>query len=384
MPTADAVVIGAGVIGASVAYHLAARGLRTVVVERAPGPGMGSTACATGGFRAQFTTEVNVRLSLLSRAKLLAFREETGVDPGYRPCGYLFIATSPDQMELLRAAVDVQRRAGLREVAEVCPEEIARIHPAVKLDRVTGGTFCPTDGFTKPTEILRGYLEAARRLGVEFVYGADARCVVTDGRIAGVRTDRTTIATACVVNAAGPWAGKVARQAGVAIPVHPVRRQVAVTHPFGGLPEHMPMTIFVEDGFHLRVRDGRVLLLWPADLPSDDPFDTTFDERWLDGVMVRARTRLLCLAEAEIDLERCWAGLYEMSPDRHVILGPAPGLAGLYLVNGSSGHGVMHAPALGQLVAEVVTDGEATSLDIRPLRATRFAEGDLNPESGVL
>jgi sarcosine oxidase subunit beta len=146
----------------------------------------------------------------------------------------------------------------------------------------------------------------------------------------------------------------------------------------------MPMTIFVEDGFHLRVRDGRVLLLWPADLSSDDPFDTTFDARWLEGVVARAHHRLPSLVEAQIDLERCWAGLYEMSPDRHAILGLAAGVDGFYLVNGSSGHGVMHAPALGQLTAEMITDGGATSVDVRALRPTRFNEGDPNPESGVL
>jgi sarcosine oxidase subunit beta len=183
MRTAEVVVIGAGVIGASVAHHLASRGVGdVVVVERAPRPGLGSTACATGGFRAQFTTEVNVRLSLLSRAKLLAFGDEIGVDPGYRPYGYLFMATSHEQLDLLQAAIRVQRRAGLREVAEV----------------------------------------SAARLGVEFVYAAgDARCIVANERVTAVQMDRITISTRCVVNAAGPWAELVARDAGVDIPVPP-------------------------------------------------------------------------------------------------------------------------------------------------------------------
>src|SRR5438093_681440 len=265
--TADVVIIGGGVIGASVAYHLAARGQkRIVVLDRTQGPGLGSTGRATGGFRGQFSTRVNVQLSLLARDKLTAFRDETGTDPGYRPCGYLFLASNADQLAAVR----------------------------------------------------------------------------------------------------------------------PVRRQVAVTYPAALLPEEMPLTIFVDDGFHLRVRDGRVLLLWPADLPADDPFDTAFDARWLTPLLDRARAHVPVLRGLQIDRDACWAGLYEMSADRHAVLGQAPGVQGLYLANGSSGHGVMHAPALGHLTAEFVLDGTATTVDVHALRPERFAEGALNPESGVL
>src|SRR2546427_5334526 len=166
--------------------------------------------------------------------------------------------------------------------------------------------------------------------------------------------------------------------------VRPVRRQVAVTYPAALLPEEMPLTIFVDDGFHLRVRDGRVLLLWPADLPADDPFDTAFDARWLTPLLDRARAHVPVLRGLQIDRDACWAGLYEMSADRHAVLGQAPGVQGLYLANGSSGHGVMHAPALGHLTAEFVLDGTATTVDVHALRPERFAEGALNPESGVL
>jgi sarcosine oxidase subunit beta len=164
--------------------------------------------------------------------------------------------------------------------------------------------------------------------------------------------------------------------AGIEIPVTPAKRQVAITQPFAGLPETMPMTIFLEDGFHLRVRDGRVLLLRSQDFGSTDPFDTTFDASWLDGVVARAHERVPCLQQAEIDRAGCWAGLYEMSPDSHALLGPAPGLANLFLMNGSSGHGVMHSPALGHLVAEMILDGEARTVDVHALRPSRFAEGE--------
>ena len=389
--TAEVAIIGSGVMGASVAYHLALRGCRNVIVlEQQGAPGLGSTGKATGGFRCQFTTEVYVRISLLAREKLRRFPEELGVDPGYRPVGYLFMAKTPAQLSALRAAVAVQRAAGLQEVREVGPDEIRRLSPAVRADDLIGGTFCPVDGYIVPLEIMRGYIEAARRLGVRFEYDAGrVECLVGGGgkagkRIEGVRTRRGEIATRCVVNAAGPWAGVVGQSAGVRIPVEPLRRQTAVTRPFPRLPADTPMTINVDDGFHFRVRDGRACLLWPDDLPADDPFDTTFDRRWLPEVLRRAHDRVPCFRDAEIDLERCSCGLYEMSPDKHALVGPAPGVDGFYLINGSSGHGVMHSPVLGLLLAEIILDGGARTLDINALRPSRFAEGRPNPESEIL
>ncbi len=384
--TADVVIIGGGVIGASVAFHLIAAGPRRIVVlDRAQRPGLGSTGRATGGFRTQFSTRVNVQLSLLAREKLLRFPDEIGTDAGYRPYGYLFVASTRAQLTALQAAVAVQQAAGVREVREVSPEEIADLNPAVPRDAVVGGTYCSRDGVIKPLEILEGYLRAAQRRGASVEFSAGwVRCTVEQGRVTGVRTEGGLIATSCVINAAGPWAGLVAAEAGVSMPVQPVRRQVAVTYASSLFPEEMPMTVFTADGFHFRVRAGRVLLLWPVDHPADDPFDTTFDPSWLDGLLARAHAHVPRLRQVRVDRSACWAGLYELSPDRHAILGPAPGIGGLYLVNGSSGHGVMHAPALGQLATEIVLEGAARTIDVHMLSPTRFAEGALNSESGVL
>jgi len=384
--TADIVIIGAGVMGASVAYHLAQRGGGDVLVlERFGASGLGSTGKATGGFRCQFTTEVYVRLSLLARERLRHFREEFGVDAGYRPVGYLFMVKTASQLQALRAAMDVQRAAGLREVYEVSPDDIRRLSPEVRADDLIGGVFGPTDGYIVPLEIMRGFIEAARRLGVRFEYDAGwVECLAERGRIVGVRTERGTVETRRVVNAAGPWASLVARTAGVEVPVSPLRRQTAITQPFPRLPADTPMTINVDDGFHFRVRDGRAWLLWPQDTPAADPFDTTFDRRWLPGLLERAYDRVPCFREVEIDLDRCYCGLYEMSPDKHALVGPSPGVEGLYLINGSSGHGVMHSAVLGQLLTEIMLDGRAHTLDIRALRPSRFAEGEPNPESEIL
>jgi sarcosine oxidase subunit beta len=387
MSGAAVVVVGGGVIGASVAYHLALSGVREVVVlDRAAGPGEGSTGRATGGFRAQFASAVNVRLSLLAREKLLRFGEEIGADPGYLAAGYLWLAGTEAELAELRAGRVLQQAEGLHEVVEVGPAEIARLNPALQLDGVVGGTFCPTDGFIQPRRILDGYLAAARRLGVRIEWETEVTGFAWkgDGRIAAVNTSRHPIEADVVVNAAGAWAAPVARMAGMDLPVVPLRRQVAITTPCDLLPSTMPMTIFAGDGFHLRVRDGRVLLLQPTPGVPGQPFDIRVDPAWIDAVTETAHRRVPVLRRAAIDRAGCWAGLYEVSPDKHAILGPAPGCANLFLVNGSSGHGVMHAPALGHLLAEIICDGNASTLDVTALRPSRFDEGAPNPVSGLL
>jgi len=364
--TADVVVVGAGVVGASVAYHLAARGARVIVVDRGAGPGAGSTARATGGFRAQFGSAINVRLSLLARGKLERFSDEIGADPGYKRAGYLFVARSAAELEALAAARATQRSVGYDETVEVSPEEIARVQPGIRLDGVLGGSFGARDGFIKPMAILEGYLAAARRLGVSFVWDAAVTGMLRDGdRLAGVETAIAPLSSAWVVNAAGPWASEVGAMAGVAVPVEAGVRHVLPAEGMGGLDPNGPMTIFLEDGFHFRIRDGRALLLRAGSL---------------DEIETAARARVPALDGVPVDRAAAWSGLYEDSPDGHAILGA---VGNLVLANGSSGHGVMHSPALGQLVSELILDGR-TALDIHALRPSRFAEGDITPGVGLL
>ena len=199
-----------------------------------------------------------------------------------------------------------------------------------------------------------------------------------------METASGTVACGAVVNAAGPWAAAVAELAQVELPVAPLRRQVAATAPCDLLPAGMPMTIWAGDGFHLRVRDGRVLLLWPTPGVPGRPYDASVDPAWVRAVVGQGARAGAGAARDAVDPAACWAGLYEMSPDKHAILGRAPGCENFYLINGSSGHGVMHAPALGQLLAEIIIDGKASALDVRALRPERFAEGQPNPVSGVL
>jgi sarcosine oxidase subunit beta len=382
----DVVILGGGIMGASVAWHLAQRGVCDVLlVDRAESPGQGSTGRATGGYRAQYATSINVRLSLLSRAKLLAFADDTGGAAGYAPCGYLWLASTERELAALDEARQVQHASGLAEALAVTPDDIRRLNPAVAPDGVLGGAWCPSDGFIRPVDMLAGYLGAAQRLGVRVRWDEEVTGLDCNERgVAAVRTRRGRIPCGAAVNALGAWASGIMDRTGFALPVTPLRRQVAATVATAVLPATMPMTIFASDGFHLRVRNGRVLLLWPSPGVAGRPFDDSVDSAWVGMVVAKAHARVPVLRGVPVDPSACWAGLYEMSPDKHAILGAVPGVPNLYLINGSSGHGVMHAPALGQLLAEIICEGSASALDVDPLRPGRFAENDLNPVSELL
>jgi sarcosine oxidase subunit beta len=386
MKPAAVAIVGGGVMGASAAWHLAARGVRDIVVlDRGARPGEGSTGRATGGFRAQYATAINVRLSLLAREKLLRFEEEVGADPGYLRAGYLWLAATERELAVLREGLAVQHTEGLSEATEVSADDAARLNPAICLSGVVGGAFCPTDGFIRPLSILDGYVAAARRLGVRFERGVEVTGLEREGeRVAAVITSKGRLPAGAVVNAAGPWASIVARMSEVDLPVTPLRRQVAATVPCDLLPADMPMTIWAGDGYHLRVRNGRVLLLWPTPGVPGRPYDASVDPEWVAAVVAKTEARVPVLRATPVDPAACWAGLYEMSPDKHAILGRAADCENVYLVNGSSGHGVMHAPALGQLLAEIIAEGKASTLDASALRPERFAEGKPNPASELL
>ena len=376
----DFVIVGAGIIGSSVAYHLARRGAKNILVlerdaasdPRATAPDLSmraSHARATGGFRVQYGTLVNVRLSMMARVELLEFTELTGVDAGYEQRGYLFLAQDATQLEQLQQALKVQRSAGLEVSRIVMPSEIHALNPHLSLEGIAGGSYCPWDGFVRPLAMRLGYQRAAEALGVQFKFGAE---VTFERSTDGVQVihNGSRLHSGAVINAAGAWAAELMRSANLELPVTPVKRQIAATVPTQVLPEQMPMSIFAGDGFHLRVRDGRVLLLMPFDFAAQD---LTYDLAWLPDLLARTHARVPALRD--VPIETGWAGLYEVSPDGHALLGAHWDAPNLFLANGSSGHGVMHSPALGKLLSEIVLDGKASSLDVHSLRPERFLEG---------
>ncbi|HLL75867.1 MAG TPA: FAD-binding oxidoreductase [Pyrinomonadaceae bacterium] len=389
--TADVVIVGGGVVGASVAYHLAERGCANVViVESAREQGTGSTGRATGGVRAQFSTAVNIAMSLYSLEFIRNFRDATGRDAGYLPVGYLFVATDGAQLEALKIARERQRAAGLTDVELLDAAEVARRAPRLRAETVAGGTFRQADGFVAPLELMRGFTERALARGARLLTDAEVTGIdVEGGRVCGVRTSRGRVATRAVVNAAGAWAARVARLAGVEIPVVPLRRQIVCVRPREPLAEGSPMVIDLSDGFHFRavVRDRtwqpEVLLAWPG--PPEPPgFNTELDPAFVTKILTRAEASVPSFAGAGVVPELSRAGLYEMTPDHHPIVCESERARGLFLACGFSGHGVMHSPAAGRAVADLILDGRTEAFDISPLDAGRFARGELIEETALL
>ncbi len=383
--TADVVIIGSGIVGSSVAYHLAQQGCTNVlVVEREAHQGKGSTGKSMGGVRAQFTTPVNIRMSLYSINFFAEFDEVVGHPADYRAHGYLFCATTERHLNYLKTNRELQLSLGLKNVELVEPDDILKMVPQLSADDIIGGTFCPTDGFVDPHSVMMGFMLKARETGTRLWLDTTVTGIeVVNDRVVAVKTRRGKISTPVVVNAAGAWAAQVARMAGAELPVEPLRRQLVPTEPFEGLPKRFPMVIDMSTGFHFRREGKGILLAWndPEETPG---FKTEFDPTFIEKILTRAAMRVPCLAEAEVNPRRSWAGLYEMTPDHHAIIGPAPNIKGLYFVNGFSGHGVMHSPASGRITADLIVKGDSELVDTTQIGVERFAEGRLLHETAVL
>ena len=371
--TVDVVVVGGGVMGASVAYHLALKGCRDVLLlEREPFFGVQATGKCAGGIRYQFSTEINVRLSQLSLPMLDRFEEELEQPIDLRYCGYLFLLTREQDVAAFRQNVELQHRLGV-DTEWLEPAQIAELAPLIDLDGVIAGTFNRRDGLADPNGVVQGYVSGARRLGARLLNDVEVTGVcVEDGRVKGVITDQGKVAADIVVNAAGPWAGEVGRMAGVDIPIVPVRRQIVVTGPLPGVPPDFPFVIDFSQSLYFH-REGPGILTGMSNAGEPVSFDQSVDEDWELTHLEAAMKRLPLLERA--GLASRWAGLYENSPDAHPILGQIPGVEGFYCIGGFSGHGFQHGPACGLLLAEEIVDGAAHTLDISSLDLARFAEG---------
>jgi sarcosine oxidase subunit beta len=380
--TADVVIIGGGVMGTSTAYHLALKGCRNVLLlERESFFGIQATGKCAGGIRYQFGTEINVRLSLLSLPMLDRFEEELGQPIDLRYCGYLFLLTNPADVAAFRQNVEMQHRLGVM-TRWLEPEEIARMVPLINLEGVLAGTFHERDGLADPNSVVQGYVSGARRLGARLLNDVEVTGIeVAGGRVRGVVTNRGKVAAPVVVNAAGPWAGEVGRMAGVEVPIVPVRRQIVVTGPIPEVPPDFPFVIDFAQSLYFH-REGPGILTGMSN-PNEPPgFDQSVDEEWELVHLEAAMKRMPILEKAT--LASHWAGLYEVTPDAHPILGRVPELEGFYIIGGFSGHGFMHGPACGLLLAEEILDGRAHTLDISSLSITRFREGRLIREYNVV
>lgn len=383
--TADVVIIGSGIVGSSVAYHLAEAGCTNVlVVEREAHQGKGSTGKSMGGVRAQFATTINIQMSRYSIDFFATFDEQLGYPADYRPHGYLFCATSERHLGYLKANRERQLALGVKNVELISREDIVKILPQLRIDDVIGGTYCPTDGFVDPHSVMMGFMMKARERGVRLWLNTKVTGIeVNNGQVTGVTTTRGPVSAPIIVNAAGAWAAEVALLAGAELPVEPLRRQLVPTEPFAGLPKRFPMVIDMSTGFHFRREGKGILLAWndPEETPG---FKTDFDASFIEKILTRAASRVPCLADAEVNPRRAWAGLYEMTPDHHAIIGPAPNVKGLFFVNGFSGHGVMHSPASGRITSDLILHGRSDLIDITLIGLERFATGRLLEETAIL
>lgn len=377
----DVAIIGGGIIGTALAWNLAKAGCRDVaVIEREINPGLGSTAKAAGGIRAQFGSDINVQLSKLSIELFESFHRDVGIRVDFVQAGYLWIASRPADMEIFRKNVDLQRSRGL-DVRLLDRDGVKARAPYARLDDVLGGTFHQRDGYAPPADYVMGYHKASKDLGVTYLLETEVTGVMTaNGAVAGLRTSKGEIRARRVVCAAGAYSGKIGGMMGIEIPVQPVRRQCLVTEKIPDLPHPIPMTIDYASGVYCHTESGGVLV-GMADKNEPPGFNETVDYPFIEKMAEQAMHRIPRLETAAIKTQ--WAGLYEVTPDDHPILGELPGLKGFYLATGFSGHGVMHAPATGKLMAELLMTG-TTSIDLRPLRYERFREGDLIRETHVI
>jgi len=379
--TAPVVIIGAGCIGASIAYELGRRGVRdVVVVEKEPFAGAGSTSKAAGGIRAQFSTPLNVRISMMSIARFKTFSDEMETDPVFFPVGYLFLLGDSESWAAFQRQADMQRSLGL-PVQTLSPAGAREIVPELNIEDLQGATFCLDDGLGNPHEVTQSYVTRARQLGAVFHFGDPAQGLVMDGgRVSGVRTASGTISTPMVVNAAGPHAAEVAAWAGVDLPVKAVRRHCFTTEPLPMARESLPMIVDLKSGVYMH-RESGGLLLGYANPEEPEGFNLSVNWDLLERIVEPAMHRVPALETAEVS--NGWAGLYETTPDHNSVLGPPQNVEGLMLANGFSGHGFMHAPAVGQLITEWIVDGRP-SLDLTPLRLERFAEQKATVEANVI
>jgi sarcosine oxidase subunit beta len=384
--SADVVIVGGGCMGASVAYHLTHRGVTDIVLlEREPLLATGSTGRNAGGVRHQFSNDANIRLSIESIRLLEHFADEVGHPADFHQDGYLFLLSTPTSLDTFKKNVARQHALGV-DVQWLDAGEAERLVPGLDAAGVVGATFCARDGIADPNGVTMGFAKAAQAAGAVVERDTEVTGIrVVNGRVAGVETSGGSVDTNVVVNAAGPYARRVGRLAGVEVPVDPVRRHIfiaAVDPPAGAalLPTSHVMVIDFETTFYFH-REGAGVLFGMGNPHEAPGFDTTVQWDFLPQVIDVAVKRLPVLAAASIS--HAWAGLYEMSPDGNPIIGPVPEVGGLFLINGFSGHGFQHSPAAGRILADMIV-GREPGIDCAPFALGRFAGRSLSGERYVV
>jgi sarcosine oxidase subunit beta len=366
--TADIVIIGAGAIGCSIAYHLGLRGVPNVVVLEQEAVGSGTTSKAAGGIRVQFSTAIEIAFSMESLAFFKSFHEQMGVNPHLRQVGYLFLLGSEPDVEQYTRQIALQRQHDL-DVRLLTPHEAKAIVPQLHVDDLLAAVYSPQDGYADPHTVVHGYASRARECGVKILEQTEVTGIrLEDNRVVGVDTSSGAIDTPLVVNAAGPWAMRVAAMVGTNVPVYPRRRHIFVTEPFSDFVNPSPLVIDRTTGFYCRT-EGRSILMSPGDAQEVQGYKVTIDWSMAEETARKAVQRFPIFAQAGI--MSGWAGLRPLTPDEHAIIDFLPGIEGMLCAVGFCGHGFQHSPAAGRVIAEMILDGKP-SLDISELSFARF------------
>ncbi len=365
-PSPDVAVIGAGIVGASCAWHLAARGLSVTVLEREQAPALGSTGRSAAGVRVQFTTRTNIEWSMHSLPVYRDFRQRHGFEVGYRNIGYLLLVP-PERWESHLASVALQRSLGA-PVEVLSPEDALRYVP-LATEGLAGATYGPWDGVIDPHMATHAWVAMSRDAGVDYHFGRTVTALEPAGGGWRVQCGAEALSCGFVVNAGGAWSGEIARLAGLRVPVRPKRIQIFLSGPIAD-DRIYPLTIDLGTGVYLRSEGDRIL--FGLDTHADDGFTEGVDWAWLEEVLVTGVERYPWWEELGVDRRGSWWGYYGVTPDNSPVIGRNPGALSWIDACGFSGHGIMHAPATGLTVSDMIADGRATTLDADAFRHERF------------
>jgi sarcosine oxidase subunit beta len=379
-PVASVVIIGGGVMGTSIAYHLANAGVTDVVLVDKSYLGSGSTCKAAGGVRAQFSDSLNIAFGARSLKVFENFRELFDQEIDLRQVGYLFLLSTPQDVELFERSMVEQHKLGVPS-RMISLDEAKERSPLISTDGLLGAVFSPTDGHCSPESVVLGYATAARRKGAVLIPHCGATGIeVRDGRIRAVQTEHGRIATETVICAAGAWSREVGAWAGVELPVTPLRRQVLVTEPIPGLDPQTPFTVDFSSTFYFHA-EGPGILLGMSDPDETPGFKFEQSDDWLPRLGQAIERRAPSLSD--VGLSSGWAGLYETTPDNNALVGEARGIERFLYVTGFSGHGFLMGPAMGEVIRDLYLR-VPPFVDISQLDAQRFSSGVVRPELNIV
>lgn len=385
---AEVVVVGGGVMGASIAFHLAEAGVRDVLLLEQSSLASGSTSKSAGGVRAQFSDEVNIRLGARSLELLEAFGTRPGQEIDLHRVGYLFLLSDPADVAGFEDAVRLQNALGV-PTRMLTPAQAGELAPVVRTDDLVAATFHPGDGYCSPESVVQGYAAGARAHGAVIRTGVQVAGVQTTGpagarTVTGVRTTAGDVAAPTVICAAGAWSAAIGESAGVTLPVTPLRRQILVTEPVDAalerlVPASSPMTIDFASTFYLH-REGPGVLIGMSYTGEQPGFRLDLSDDWMPDLTAAIEHRAPALLE--VGIAHGWAGLYEVTPDHNAIIGEAAGVSRFLYATGFSGHGFLQGPAVGEVVRDLYLERQPF-VDVAPLSVERFA-GGTRPEKAIV